>query len=68
MAAERRFDDAFHFGAATAAFQIAGYAKRLGIVRVDDETQRRTVKASGWEYANVNAARSLDHTAAAVRA
>jgi beta-glucosidase/6-phospho-beta-glucosidase/beta-galactosidase len=68
MAAERRFDDALHFGAATAAFQIAGYAKRFGVVRVDDETHRRTVKASGWEYANVIAARSPDHTAATVRA
>jgi beta-galactosidase len=40
-----------------------GYAKRFGIVRVDYDTQRRTVKASGWEYANVIAARSLDHAA-----
>lgn len=40
-----------------------GYAKRFGIVRVDYETQRRTVKASGWEYANIIAARTLDHAA-----
>ena len=38
-----------------------GYAKRFGIVSVDYETQRRTVKASGWEYADIIAARSLDH-------
>jgi beta-glucosidase len=42
-----------------------GYAKRFGIVRVDYETQRRTVKASGWEYASIIAARSLDHAAVA---
>lgn len=38
-----------------------GYAKRFGIVRVDYPTQRRKVKASGWEYASIIAARSLDH-------
>ena len=38
-----------------------GYDKRFGIVRVDYETQLRTVKASGWEYADIIAARSLDH-------
>jgi beta-galactosidase len=43
-----------------------GYAKRFGIVRVDYETQRRTVKASGWEYANIIAARTLDHSNVAV--
>jgi beta-glucosidase len=42
-----------------------GYAKRFGIVRVDYQTQRRTVKASGWEYANIIAGRSLDHASAA---
>jgi beta-galactosidase len=45
-----------------------GYAKRFGIVRVDYETQRRTIKASGWEYANVIAARSLDHVAVTIAA
>jgi beta-glucosidase len=40
-----------------------GYAKRFGIVRVDYETQERTVKASGWEYANIIVARTLDHSA-----
>jgi beta-glucosidase len=39
-----------------------GYAKRFGIVRVDYQTQQRTVKASGWEYANIIAARTLDHS------
>jgi beta-glucosidase len=42
-----------------------GYAKRFGIVRVDYESQQRTVKASGWEYASIIAARSLDHADAA---
>ena len=41
-----------------------GYAKRFGIVAVDYATQRRTVKASGWEYAHIIAARSLDHSEA----
>ncbi|HYI55501.1 MAG TPA: family 1 glycosylhydrolase, partial [Microlunatus sp.] len=40
-----------------------GYAKRFGIVSVDYGTQRRTVKTSGWEYANIIATRSLDHAA-----
>jgi beta-glucosidase len=39
-----------------------GYAKRFGIVRVDYGSQRRTVKASGWEYATIIAARTLDHS------
>jgi beta-glucosidase len=30
-----------------------GYSKRFGIVRVDFETQRRTVKASGRRYAEI---------------
>jgi beta-glucosidase len=30
-----------------------GYSKRFGIVRVDYETQRRTVKASGRRYAEI---------------
>ncbi len=37
-----------------------GYQKRFGIVRVDYETQRRTVKDSGAAYAEIIAARSLD--------
>ena len=41
-----------------------GYAKRFGIVRVDYETLERTVKASGWEYAAIIAARSLEHSLA----
>jgi beta-glucosidase len=30
-----------------------GYSKRFGIVRVDYETQQRTVKASGRRYAEL---------------
>ena len=30
-----------------------GYTKRFGIVRVDYDTQRRTVKASGRRYAEL---------------
>ena len=33
-----------------------GYAKRFGIVHVDYETQVRTVKDSGLEYARIIAA------------
>lgn len=36
-----------------------GYAKRFGIVRVDYETQQRTIKQSGAEYARIIAARSV---------
>jgi beta-glucosidase len=36
-----------------------GYDKRFGIVRVDYDTQRRTVKDSGREYARIIAARAL---------
>ncbi|MFP1601072.1 glycoside hydrolase family 1 protein [Microbacterium sp. 2216-1] len=36
-----------------------GYAKRFGIVRVDYETQQRTVKQSGREYARIIAARAV---------
>jgi len=36
-----------------------GYAKRFGIVRVDYETQQRTVKESGRAYAQIIADRSL---------
>jgi beta-glucosidase len=30
-----------------------GYAKRFGLVHVDYETQRRTIKASGYRYADI---------------
>ncbi|WES63740.1 GH1 family beta-glucosidase [Microbacter sp. GSS18] len=40
-----------------------GYEKRFGIVRVDYDTQERTVKDSGLEYRRVIAARSLDAVA-----
>ncbi|GAA1536768.1 beta-glucosidase [Microbacterium ginsengiterrae] len=36
-----------------------GYDKRFGIVRVDYDTQKRTVKDSGREYARIIAARAL---------
>jgi beta-glucosidase len=36
-----------------------GYDKRFGIVRVDYDTQQRTVKDSGHEYARIIAARSI---------
>jgi beta-glucosidase len=36
-----------------------GYAKRFGIVRVDYDTQQRTVKESGREYARIIAARAV---------
>ena len=36
-----------------------GYEKRFGIVAVDYETQQRTVKDSGAEYARIIAARAL---------
>ena len=36
-----------------------GYDKRFGIVRVDYDTQQRTVKDSGHEYARIIAARAL---------
>ncbi len=36
-----------------------GYEKRFGIVRVDYETQERTVKRSGAEYRRIIAAREL---------
>src|SRR5690606_21573750 len=36
-----------------------GYDKRFGIVRVDYDTQERTVKDSGHEYARIIAARAL---------
>ncbi|GAB2849240.1 glycoside hydrolase family 1 protein [Microbacterium insulae] len=42
-----------------------GYEKRFGIVRVDYDTQLRTVKDSGLEYSRIIAARALDRDAAA---
>lgn len=36
-----------------------GYAKRFGIVRVDYETQQRTIKQSGREYAQIIASRAI---------
>ena len=30
-----------------------GYAKRFGLIHVDYETQRRTIKASGYRYADI---------------
>ncbi|MGB4135242.1 MAG: family 1 glycosylhydrolase [Microbacterium sp.] len=36
-----------------------GYSKRFGIVRVDYDTQQRTVKDSGREYARIIAARAI---------
>ncbi|WP_425411273.1 GH1 family beta-glucosidase [Microbacterium indicum] len=36
-----------------------GYEKRFGIVRVDYETQKRTVKESGREYQRIIAARAV---------
>ncbi|KUN88296.1 hypothetical protein AQJ64_03260 [Streptomyces griseoruber] len=30
-----------------------GYAKRFGLVHVDYRTQARTVKGSGWRYAEI---------------
>lgn len=40
-----------------------GYDKRFGLVRVDYETQTRTVKASGRLYQSIIAARSVPPTA-----
>jgi beta-glucosidase len=37
-----------------------GYEKRFGIVRVDYDTQARTVKDSGREYSRIIAARAID--------
>ncbi|WP_374315026.1 glycoside hydrolase family 1 protein [Microbacterium sp.] len=45
-----------------------GYEKRFGIVRVDYDTQLRSVKDSGREYSRIIAARALDRDAAALRA
>ena len=43
-----------------------GYEKRFGIVRVDYDTQLRSVKDSGREYSRIIAARTLERDAAAV--
>lgn len=43
-----------------------GYEKRFGIVRVDYDTQERTVKDSGREYSRIIAARALDPSGPAV--
>jgi beta-galactosidase len=40
-----------------------GYQKRFGIVRVDYDTQARTIKDSGHEYAAIIASRSLSAAA-----
>ncbi len=40
-----------------------GYEKRFGIVRVDYDTQERSIKDSGREYARIIAERALDDTA-----
>jgi len=45
-----------------------GYQKRFGIVRVDYDTQERTVKDSGRAYASIIAARSLSTAAESVPA
>ena len=41
-----------------------GYAKRFGLVHVDYETQRRTIKASGHRYADIIRAYRQQHQAA----
>lgn len=43
-----------------------GYEKRFGIVRVDYDTQLRSVKDSGREYSRIIAARELEHVAVTV--
>ena len=43
-----------------------GYEKRFGIVRVDYDTQLRTVKDSGREYSRIIAARELERETATV--
>lgn len=32
---------------------LSGYAPRFGLIHVDYETQKRTVKEAGWEYARI---------------
>ena len=40
-----------------------GYHKRFGIVRVDYDTQQRTIKESGAEYARIICTRKLEQDA-----
>jgi beta-glucosidase len=44
-----------------------GYEKRFGLVRVDYETQERTLKDSGREYSRIIAARAIDAELSAAR-
>ena len=44
-----------------------GYEKRFGIVRVDYDTQLRSVKDSGRDYSGIIAARALERDTAALR-
>ncbi len=39
-----------------------GYGKRFGIVHVDYDTQVRTIKDSGWEFARIIAAHAARHS------
>jgi beta-glucosidase len=43
-----------------------GYAKRFGLVHIDYETQRRTIKASGYRYADIIRTHRERHTSVAV--
>jgi beta-glucosidase len=43
-----------------------GYAKRFGLVHVDYETQRRTIKASGYRYADIIRTHRERHTSVTV--
>lgn len=43
-----------------------GYAKRFGLVHVDYETQRRTIKASGYRYADIIRTHRERHTSVSV--
>jgi beta-glucosidase len=43
-----------------------GYAKRFGLVHVDYETQRRTIKASGYRYADIIRTHRERHTSVAI--
>ncbi len=43
-----------------------GYAKRFGLVHVDYETQRRTIKASGYRYADIIRTHRERHTSLTV--
>jgi beta-glucosidase len=44
-----------------------GYEKRFGLVRVDYDTQERTLKDSGREYSRIIAARAIDAELSAAR-